>query len=132
MTGPCAEDQITRFGLKPHPFDGWFGTVETERVAPVRFHYLIQAGEYAAWHRTAGQIIMTHIDGAPLTVTTSYDGHEASNRVLGDSTGSAIQIDAGAWRTWESLGHWSLLLVSTDDPAHFMSWDLAPDDWFPH
>jgi predicted cupin superfamily sugar epimerase len=126
-----ADEVISRFSLKPHPFDGWYAPVETARDAPVRFHYMLRTGEYAHWHQTAGKLILTLIDGAPLTVSWSEDGKATANTVLQADSASSVLIDKGAWRSWESLGTWSLLIASVERAEDFLRWQLAPDHWFP-
>ncbi|MCI5044857.1 MAG: cupin domain-containing protein [Aquisalinus sp.] len=126
-----ADETAALFDLKPHPFDGWFAPVLTDKPGPHRFHYLSKAGEYAAWHRTTGPILLTHIDGAPLTLTTSDNGVTARNKLLKPGASSSGTIEAGVWRTWETLGLWTLLIVSTDKAEYFLGWDLAPDNWYP-
>ncbi|WP_306252851.1 cupin domain-containing protein [Parvularcula sp. IMCC14364] len=126
-----ADDTAALFDLKPHPFDGWFAPILTDKPGPARFHYLAKASEYAAWHRSSGPILLTHIDGAPLTLTTSEDGLRAQNRLLKPGASSSGTIGGHVWRTWETLGHWSLIIVSTEKAEFFLGWELAPDDWYP-
>lgn len=126
-----AEDVISEFRLLPHPFDGWYARVETSVAHPVRYHYLIRSGEYAAWHRTGGRLVVTHIDGAPLTLTVSDGGRATRSHILHESREHSCMVEDTEWRTWESLGHWSLIIVSAERTAHFLHWSLAPDDWHP-
>ena len=126
-TGHTADEVIANFALRPHPFDGWFAPVDTDRLAPVRFHYLIRAGELAPWHATGSQLVLTHIDGAPLTVTTIDNAGDYHNRVLQSGKQSSVLVEADWWRTWESLGHWSLLIASVETREDFLLWSLAPE-----
>ena len=132
MASRRPEEIIEEFQLKPHPFDGWFAAVKSERKEPTRIHYLMRAGELAPWHRTDGQLMITHIDGAPFTISTSQDGHHMRNAVLGLEDNPARLIPAGIWRSWQSMGFWSLLLISSTEKSDFLNWELAPDDWQPH
>ena len=126
-----AGDIIKSFALQPHPFDGWFAPVVSDHNGPERFHYMIKAGEYAAWHKCREQTMLTYIDGAPLTVSQCGDGSSATSQVLGNGRATSLLIEPDILRTWESLGAWTLLMVSTRSSKDFTLWQLAPDDWHP-
>ena len=91
---------------------------------------MIRAGEYAAWHRASGRMIMTWIDGAPMTLTMSDGGRGIRHAMLHAAERSCM-IEEGEWRTWESLGQWSLVMISVETVDCFTRWTLAPDDWHP-
>lgn len=131
MQQSSAESMIDSFALLPHPYDGWFARVDTARTSPVRFHYLLRAGEFGAWHRTGGRLILTHIDGAPLTVSLSDGGHNTRGFALHQDGEQSCLVAETEWRCWESLGHWSLMMVSVERVEDFLQWSLAPDDWRP-
>ncbi len=133
MSFDDAEEIITKFELRPHPFDGWCTQIDNGEMGPARFHYLIKIGELAPWHQAAGQLIFTHIDGAPLKLIFSEDGKHSSNRILNrELNASSVMVPPAAWRTWESLGPWSLMIASVDRRNDFLNWDLAPDNWHPN
>lgn len=131
MSVQTPNDVIETFGLQPHPFDGWFARIEAEAETPVRFHYLIRAGELAPWHLTGGQMVITHIDGAPLALSVADGGRTAQGHVLYTDRERSCLVSETEWRTWESLGRWTLLIVSVEREEFFTRWQLAPDDWHP-
>lgn len=131
MRDKSAASVISTFTMQPHPFDGWFAPVESEAQPPMRFYYMIKAGEYAAWHRTGGRMVVTHIDGAPLTLSVADGGRTARGYRLHNGAENSCLIEETEWRSWESLGRWSLAIISVERPEHFLRWQLAPDDWHP-
>ncbi len=132
MISKPAKVLIEEFDLKPHPFDGWYSEIKTAALAPPRYHYLMQLGEYTDWHRTSGQLIMTHIDGAPIEIMTSLDGHHSKKVTLGTDDNPTRIIKPNSWRSWECQGYWSLMLITAETSEDFLQWRLAPDKWTPH
>jgi predicted cupin superfamily sugar epimerase len=146
--GPLSHGDLTPrriidlLGMKPHPEGGHY--VETWRHNPAdgsrgtgtAIYFLLQAGEYSHWHRVvdADEIWHWHA-GAPLVLTVSPNGHDASAHHLGPDllAGQRPQhvVPAGHWQTAESLGAWTLVGCTVAPAFLFDKFELAPPDWRP-
>lgn len=133
---------IDRLGLQPHPEGGWF--VETYRHDPgdggrgasTAIYYLLEVGDCSAWHRVRDADEVWHwYAGAPLALTVSPNGHDATAHRLGPDilAGQRPQlvIPAGHWQTAESLGRWTLCGCTVAPAFQFDGFEMAPPDWRP-
>ncbi|MCC5982345.1 MAG: cupin domain-containing protein [Oceanicaulis sp.] len=136
-----AVEIIRLLGMEKHPEGGWY--VETFRDAlngegrahSTAIYFLLAADEVSAWHRVdASEIWLWHA-GAPLALTVSPDGVEASAARLGPDlrAGQRPQavIPAGAWQTAESLGGWTLVSCVVAPGFEFSGFELAAPHWRP-
>jgi len=136
-----AREIIRLLGMEKHPEGGWY--VETFRDAlngegrahATAIYFLLAADEVSAWHRVdASEIWLWHA-GAPLALTVSPDGVEASSVRLGPDlrAGQRPQavIPAGAWQTAESLGAWTLVSCVVAPGFEFSGFELAAPHWRP-
>ncbi|WP_119677556.1 cupin domain-containing protein [Indioceanicola profundi] len=133
---------IDLLGMRPHPEGGHY--VETYRHAPpdggrgasTAIYFLLQAGEYSHWHRVvdADEVWHWHA-GAPLVLTLSPNGHDASARHLGPDLAAGqrpqLVVPANHWQTAVSLGAWTLVGCTVAPAFRFESFELAPPDWRP-
>ncbi len=133
---------IRRLGLVPHPEGGHYR--ETFRDAPqpggaraasTAIYYLLAAGETSEWHRVDAAEIWHFYAGAPLVLTVSPNGHDASAHHLGpDVLGGQVPqcvVPAGQWQTATSLGAWTLVGCTVAPGFAFAGFELAPPDWRP-
>jgi uncharacterized protein len=134
---------VRKLGMKPHPENGWY--VETFRDARTdadgraqssAIYYLLQAGETSEWHRVTDAVEVWHWHaGAPLVLTVSENGHDASAHHLGPDvlSGQSPQfvVPAGAWQTATTLGEYTLVGCTVSPGFDFASFELAPPDWRP-
>lgn len=142
MREPTPKQIIALLGMKPHPEGGHY--VETYRHSPpdggrgasTAILFLLQAGEVSDWHRVtdADEVWHWHA-GAPLVITVSPDGHDASSNHLGPDllTGQRPQfvVPAGHWQTATSLGAWTLVGCTVAPAFEFAGFELAPPGWRP-
>ncbi|WP_114394977.1 cupin domain-containing protein [Oleisolibacter albus] len=133
---------IALLGMKPHPEGGHY--VETYRHVPpdggrgasTAIYFLLQAGEYSHWHRVrdADEVWHWHA-GAPLVLTVSPNGHDASAHHLGPDLAAGqrpqLVVPAGHWQTAVSLGRWTLVGCTVSPAFEFASFEMAPPDWRP-
>ena len=133
---------IELLGMRPHPEGGHY--VETYRHVPpeggrgasTAIYFLLQAGEYSHWHRVvdADEVWHWHA-GAPLVLTVSPNGHDASAHHLGPDLAAGqrpqLVVPANHWQTAESLGAWTLVGCTVAPAFRFESFELAPPDWRP-
>jgi predicted cupin superfamily sugar epimerase len=134
-------DLIALLGMQPHPEGGHY--VETfrdvraggGRGALTCIHFLLQAGEVSAWHRIDATEVWHFAAGAPLVLTLSPDGHEASAQHLGPDLLAGqrphIVVPPRCWQAAESLGAWTLVSCIVAPAFEFAGFELAPSDWRP-
>ncbi|MCK5933736.1 MAG: cupin domain-containing protein [Fulvimarina manganoxydans] len=140
---PEARRIVETLDLKPHPEGGWFRETfrDTQTDAAGRAHstaiyYLLEAGDTSAWHRVSDAAEVWHYyAGAPLVITVSPDGHDASAHHLGPDIASGQRpqfvVPAGWWQTATSLGRYTLVGCTVSPAFRFESFEMAPDDWRP-
>ena len=136
------EDIVRLLGLAPHPEGGHYRetfrdarTVEGGRAASSHIYYLLGVGEVSEWHRVDAAEVWHHYAGAPLVLTISDNGHDASAIVLGtDIAGGqhpSFVVPAGVWQTATSLGAWTLTGCTVAPAFEFSGFELAPPGWRP-
>ena len=136
-----AETLIRTLELQPHPEGGHFRETfrhrpaEGGRGAMTAIYYLLKVGEVSHWHRVDAAEIWHWYGGAPLVLTISENGHDASALHLGPDLAQQHRpqavVPAGAWQTAESLGNWTLVGCTVGPAFEFEGFELAPPDWRP-
>ncbi|MEM6761350.1 MAG: cupin domain-containing protein [Pseudomonadota bacterium] len=131
---------IATLGMQPHPEGGHFA--ETFRDAPeggrghsTAIYFLLAAGECSQWHRVDAAEVWHYYAGAPLALTMSPNGHDASAYRLGPNLAAGerpqLVVPAGHWQTAESLGSWTLVGCTVAPGFDFKGFEMAPPDWRP-
>jgi uncharacterized protein len=141
MDKMTANDVIHLLGLKPHPEGGHYAETfrdqgpEGTRAASTAIYYLLDTGEVSQWHRVDAAETWHWYAGAPLVLTVSPNGHDASACHLGSDlrAGQRPQcvVPAGCWQTATSLGAWTLMGCTVAPGFEFSGFELAPPDWRP-
>jgi uncharacterized protein len=141
MDSLSAADVIRLLGMKPHPEGGHYvETFRDERLIEGRsvstaIYYLLDTGDVSQWHRVDAVETWHWHAGAPLVLTVSPNGHDASAQYLGNDlkTGQRPQfvVPAGWWQTATSLGAWTLVGCTVAPGFDFSGFELAPPDWRP-
>lgn len=137
-----AREVIDRLGLQPHPEGGHFRETFRDPVADASgrsvgtaIYYLLEAGEVSEWHRVDAAEIWHYYAGAPMVITISPNGHDASAHHLGPAlkTGQRPQIvvPKGHWQSATSLGAWTLVGCTVAPGFTFDGFEMAPPDWRP-
>ncbi|WP_342360417.1 cupin domain-containing protein [Terrarubrum flagellatum] len=137
-----ARDVIARLNLKKHPEGGWYRETFRDpavdangRSRSTLIYYLLEAGETSEWHRVDATEVWLWHAGAPLVITVSENGHDASAHHLGSvlETGQRPQfvVPAGWWQTATSLGAWTLVSCTVAPAFEFSGFEMAPKDWRP-
>lgn len=137
-----AEEIVRLLDLKPHPEGGHFretfrdpGTDAAGRSFGTAIYYLLEAGEVSEWHRVNAAEIWHYYAGAPLVLTISPNGHDASAHHLGPvlTTGQRPQIvvPKGHWQSATSLGAWTLVGCTVSPGFEFAGFEMAPPGWRP-
>lgn len=133
---------IRKLGLQAHPEGGWYretyrdpATDADGRSRSTAILFLLSAGEVSAWHKVDAVEIWHFYAGAPLVITLSPNGHDASAHRLGidvDADQSPqVVVPAGCWQAAESLGAWTLVGCTVVPGFSFDGFELAPPDWRP-
>ena len=139
--GATAADIIARLGLTPHPEGGHYRetfrdprTVDGRSVGSA-IYYLLDTGEVSEWHRVDAAEIWHWHAGAPLVITTSPNGHDATATYLGPDLARGQQpqivVPAGHWQTATSLGAWTLVGCTVSPAFTFDGFEMAPPNWRP-
>lgn len=134
---------VRTLGLKPHPEGGWYRETfrdeavdETGRARSTSIYYLLEAGETSEWHRVRDAAEVWHwYAGAPMVITVSENGHDASAHRLGPDIGEheapQFVVPAGWWQTATSLGEYTLVGCTVAPGFDFEAFEMAPPDWRP-
>lgn len=118
MTQVSAEQVRTALGLQPHPEGGWFREVfrsDTRLAHPASgeprsamtvIHFLLEAGDFSAWHRVQSDELWHHAGGDPLEIhlirpdgdgdTDTQCVRLGTDLLAGESTHRVIP--AGVWQ----------------------------------
>ena len=139
--GIPAAEVIRLLGLQPHPEGGHYRETFRDAAGPAgraassAIYYLLGLAEVSDWHRIDAAEVWHHYAGAPLVLTVSQNGHDASAHHLGPDLGRGqrpqLVVPAGAWQTATSLGAWSLMGCTVAPGFAFEGFELAPPDWRP-
>ena len=141
MEAMTARTVIAALGLAPHPEGGHYReTFRDPREVAGRsvgsaIYYLLDLGEVSAWHRVDAAEIWHWHAGAPLVLTVSPNGHDASAHHLGPDLRRGqrpqLVVQAGHWQTATSLGAWTLVGCTVAPAFRFEGFEMAPPDWRP-
>ncbi len=127
--------------LEPHPEGGWYRETFRDsnevdgRAASTAILFLLDVGEVSEWHRVDAAEAWHWHAGAPLVITISPNGHDASAHYLGPDFAAAQRpqfvVPAGHWQTATSLGAWTLVGCTVAPGFRFEGFELAPPGWRP-
>ena len=136
-----AREVVDLLGLAPHPEGGHFRETFRDAAGPegrghsTAIYYLLGTGETSEWHRVDAAEIWHFYAGAPLVITVSPNGHDASAHNLGPDlkAGQRPQfvVPAGHWQSATSLGAWTLVGCTVAPGFSFDGFEMAPPDWRP-
>lgn len=136
-----AAEVIAALGLEPHPEGGHYRetfrdpATAGDRSAGTAIYFLLDVGEVSAWHRVDAAEIWHWYAGAPLVISVSPNGHDASAHHLGPEIGRGQRpqfvVPAGHWQTATSLGAWTLVGCTVAPGFDFAGFEMAPPDWRP-
>ncbi len=137
-----AADVVRLLDLKPHPEGGFYRETFRDpaaegsgRSVSTAIYYLLGTGDVSEWHRCDAAEIWHHYAGAPLVITVSPNGHDASAHHLGPDlkAGQRPQfvVPANHWQTATSLGAWTLVGCTVAPGFTFDGFEMAPPSWRP-
>ncbi|MEL6584084.1 MAG: cupin domain-containing protein [Pseudomonadota bacterium] len=138
---PSAAQIVEALGLAPHPEGGYYRetwraeATEGERATGTAIYYLLDAGSFSHWHRVDADEIWHWYAGAPLVLSLSPNGHDASAHHLGPEIMAGqmpqIVVPAGHWQSATSLGEWTLVGCTVSPGFEFSGFEMAEPDWRP-
>jgi predicted cupin superfamily sugar epimerase len=141
LTGLTAAEVIRLLELKPHPEGGHYRETFRDPAGPegrgfsTAIYYLLDVDETSEWHRVDAAEIWHHYAGAPLVITLSPNGHDASAHHLGKDLSAGqrpqIVVPAGHWQSATSLGAWTLVGCTVAPGFAFSGFEMAPPGWRP-
>ena len=137
-----ARGLIRALDLSPHPEGGHYRETFRDtrvdaggRALSTAVLFLLGVGETSEWHRVDATEIWHFHAGAPLVLTQSPNGHDATARHLGPDPGAGQQpqivVLPGVWQTATSLGAWTLVGCTVAPGFTFDGFELAPPGWRP-
>lgn len=121
---------IREHWLQPHPFEGYWRELRHEPGVCREGLQLFEATDEAGWHRIDAEVTYRLLDGGPLALSMSPDGHEARAERLTD-IGQATTIAPGVLRAISCLGAYALMELTFRPDRALTDRELMPDDWFP-
>jgi len=137
-----AAEVVALLDLGPHPEGGHYretfrddAVTADGRAASTAIYFLLAVGDVSEWHRVDAAEIWHFYAGAPLVITVSENGHDASAHRLGPDFGRGQQpqfvVPAGWWQSATSLGAWTLVGCTVAPGFRFAGFELAPPGWRP-
>ncbi len=137
-----AAEVIRLLGLQPHPEGGHFretfrdpATDANGRSLGTAIYYLLGVGEVSEWHRVDAAEIWHWHAGAPMVLTLSENGHDASAHHLGPDLKAGqrpqLVVPAHCWQSATSLGAWTLVGCTVSPGFDFAGFEMAPPGWRP-
>jgi predicted cupin superfamily sugar epimerase len=141
LHGLSAAEVIRLLELKPHPEGGHYRETFRDPAGPegrgfsTAIYYLLDVGETSEWHRVDAAEIWHHYAGAPLVISLSPNGHDASAHHLGSDLAAGqrpqLVVPAGCWQSATSLGAWTLIGCTVAPGFAFAGFEMAPPGWRP-
>ena len=139
---PTARQLIAALALRPHPEGGHYRETFRDsrvnadgRALSTAILFLLDVGEVSEWHRIDATEIWHYYAGAPLVLTMSPDGHDASAHHLGPDIAAGqtpqLVVPPGTWQTATSLGAWTLVGCTVAPGFFFDGFELAEEGWRP-
>ncbi len=137
-----AREIVRLLDLAPHPEGGHYRETFRDpacdadgRPASTAILFLLAGDEVSEWHRVDAVEIWHHYAGAPMVITLSPNGHDASAHHLGPDIRAGqspqIAVPARCWQTAASLGAWTLVGCTVAPGFRFEGFELAPPHWRP-
>ncbi len=137
-----AREVVRLLGLAPHPEGGHYRETFRDprqdgdgRPVSTAILFLLAGDEVSEWHRVDAAEVWHFHAGAPMVISLSPNGHDASAHHLGPDIRAGqrpqLVVPAGCWQTAASLGAWTLVGCTVAPGFRFEGFELAPPHWRP-
>jgi predicted cupin superfamily sugar epimerase len=137
-----ATDVARLLRLAPHPEGGFYREtfrdevqITKGRAASTAIYYLIAQDQISAWHRVDATEVWHFYAGAPLELTISASGVDATTHRLGHDliAGERPQliVPASHWQSARTCGEWTLVGCTVAPGFEFATFELAPGGFAP-
>jgi predicted cupin superfamily sugar epimerase len=141
-----AQALIQALALQPHPEGGWYrevfrspGSVQPADARPPRsamtsIDFLLQAGQFSAWHRVASDEAWHLLEGGPLRLWLLPPDLSTCSSVLlqpvGEAAGAAPRhvVPAGWWQAAEPMGDFSYVGATVGPGFDFADFTFGRED----
>lgn len=133
-----AAEVIAAHRLAAHPEGGYYREVHRsprgigvpagypgERVAVTAIYFLLEAGDFSAFHRVRGEEVWVHLAGADLELVVLEDGVSVQCLGAADRGGTPLAVvPAGVLQAARSLGPWTLMSCLVAPGFEFADFEL--------
>lgn len=102
-----AHQYITQLELEPHPEGGFYKRIYEspllcqtpigERPLSTSIHYLLESGDFSAWHRIKSDELWYFNDGHHLNIHTLNQSGQLTSHKLGKGEKISVCIPANTW-----------------------------------
>ncbi|QDT56122.1 hypothetical protein Pan44_41730 [Caulifigura coniformis] len=138
-----AQELISLLELQPHPEGGWYREIHRAaaqvmpddgrpaRSALTVIYFLLERGQFSAWHVVSSDECWQYCEGDPLELLT-FDA-QTSNRLsveLGPVTTSrrsTAVVPPGVWQAARSLGEFTLVQCAVGPGFDFADFQMLRD-----
>lgn len=124
-----AAEIIDRLGLEPLPLEGgqWAVSWRNDDVSAI--HFLLQPGDFSAFHALTATELWHHNGGAPVQMVLLHPDGSIERPVLGIDLAAGHQPMVGVgprvWMAAATMGEWSLVATSVSPPYEDDRFTLA-------
>ena len=109
---------VERLGLLPHPEGGYYkecyrsqisvSSNDRQRDALTVIYYLLEAGQYSAWHRVLSDEVWHYYDGEDLELFSMTPDCKQVERILLNAENRHAVIPAEYWQAAKPIGTFAL------------------------
>lgn len=139
MTAAQLRQQLN---LQPHPEGGYYrqtfrSAIELEapqgpRAASTAIYFLLEQGDFSAWHRVASDEVWHFYAGDPLELHLIYPDGRYQLHLLGPPTARSepqVVVPAGVWQAACPVGTFTLAGCTVAPGFDFADFDLPERAW---
>ena len=127
-----ARELIELLQLTPHPEGGHYRDGRARRSALTSIDFLLQAGEFSAWHRVSSDEAWHLLEGGPLRLWCLPPTleHIVSIDLAAASASSTPRhiVPAGWWQAAEPLGEFAYVGATVGPGFEFADFAFARED----
>ena len=138
-----AQELIKLLELQPHPEGGWYREIHRatatvspadgrpERSALTSIYFLLERGQFSAWHVVASDECWQYCEGDPLELLMFDAGSGRTERVevgpISGSRRSTSVVPPGVWQAARSLGEYTLVQCTVGPGFDFADFAMLRD-----